>query len=205
MSDFNLIPTYRLVRKRRRARMKLWAIVCSAYIVALMAFAVAAGMLFSGEGQNIAHEIAITSERIDAHNASMLDSRRNLADATSQLETWRILQAQPNWSKLLLRLSDELGVSLVLSHCQFTACDQRYEPLDKNLSGWLASKPLGVLLSENRYNLGLRGYGQTQEAVSQFVLRLEEIGLFDSVRLASSKRQAFLETEAVFFDIECHF
>ena len=205
MSDFNLIPNHRLARKRRRARMRIWAIVCSVYVVGLTAAVVVAGILFSGQDQDIAHQLAVTSEQIDTHNASMLEARRELAEATTQLEIWRVLKSQPNWSKLLVRLSEELGSALVLSQCQLSACDPQYEPLSKDLGRWLSSRPLGSLLSESKYNLTLGGYGRTQEAVSQFVLRLEDMGLFDVVRLINSKRQAFLEMEAVSFRIECHF
>jgi len=205
MSDFNLIPAQRRAAKRRRVRIRIWGALCGTYVVLLTAGAVTAGVLFSSEGQTIADQLTVTSEKIESHNVSMLDLRRALAEATAQLETWRILQAQPNWSKLLARLFDELGATLVLSHCQLTACDQRYEPVSKNLGGWFSSRPLGALLSETKYSLVLRGYGQTQAAVSLFVLRLEEIGLFDVVRSISSKRQPFLGAEAVTFHVECHF
>ena len=83
MSDFNLIPAPRLVRKRRRARIELWIVLCGLYIVLLAAGAVTAGILFSNEGQNIAQQLAATSTQIEEHNASMLKSRRDLAEATS--------------------------------------------------------------------------------------------------------------------------
>ena len=104
-----------------------------------------------------------------------------------------------------MRLSDELGQALVLSHCQLFACDEHYERLTEDLGKWRSSKPLGTLLSECKYSLTLRGHGLTQEAVSQFVLRLEEMELFDVVRLISSKRQAFMKMQAVAFHVECRF
>lgn len=205
MSDFNMIPAHRLARKRRRVRMQVWGVICGVYLVLLTAGAVTAGILFSNEGQNIAQQLAVASTQIEEHNASMLESRRELAEATTQLETWRVLQAQPDWSKLLVRLSDELGDDLVLSHCQLFACDGDSKRLTENLAGWRASKPLGTLLSECKYSLTLRGYGQSQESVSQFVLRLEAMRLFDVVRLIGSKRQPLLEMQVVAFHIECQF
>jgi hypothetical protein len=60
-----------------------------------------------------------------------------------------------------------------------------------------------VVLAQRRYGLKLSGFGRTQTSVSQFVLRLERIGIFESVRLLNSYRQAFLNDQAIAFSLEC--
>mgnify|MGYP000049651221 CR=1 FL=1 len=72
-------------------------------------------------------------------------------------------------------------------------------------SGSLQALPLGTFLTGCRYTLVLNGFGRSQESVSRFVLRLEESGAFDLVRLVSSSRQTFLQGEAVAFGVECQF
>jgi hypothetical protein len=39
--------------------------------------------------------------------------------------------------------------------------------------------------------------------VSQFVLRLEQTGLFESVELVKTNREPFLATDAVAFKLDC--
>jgi hypothetical protein len=51
--------------------------------------------------------------------------------------------------------------------------------------------------------LTLQGMGRSPAAVSQFVLRLERLGLFERVDLARSSRQNVGTIEANVFRIEC--
>ena len=47
------------------------------------------------------------------------------------------------------------------------------------------------------------GCGQSQTAVSNFVLRLERTELFDQVKLIGTSRRPFLSGSAVEFQVEC--
>jgi hypothetical protein len=73
--------------------------------------------------------------------------------------------------------------------------------------GWSepSAQPLTEFLTGCRHRLLLTGFGKSQESVSRFVLRLEESGVFDAVRLISSCRQTFLQGDAVAFSVECRF
>jgi hypothetical protein len=54
-----------------------------------------------------------------------------------------------------------------------------------------------------RFTVELRGLATTQPAVSQFVLRLQQIGLFDDVKLLRTGREPVFNTSAVSFEITC--
>ena len=51
--------------------------------------------------------------------------------------------------------------------------------------------------------LRLAGVGRSQAAVSQFVLRLEQLGLFDRVTLLDTRREPFGADSAVGFRAVC--
>ena len=53
------------------------------------------------------------------------------------------------------------------------------------------------------YRLELLGFGQTQAAVSQLVLKLESSSLFETVTLLETRREPYRERTAIAFRIEC--
>ncbi len=61
----------------------------------------------------------------------------------------------------------------------------------------------GVARESTTIQLQLGGLGLAQQAVSEFVLRLEETSLFRQVKLLDTKREPFLDSDAIAFHIEC--
>lgn len=204
MGDVNFMPVARLVRKRRRARCLLWVVVCLAYSLLLAAGAFAAHMVGTDDGGTISQQLETVNRQVDGDDRALQDLRRSLAQAAATLTTTQAMQEQPNWGRLLVALSQELGEQLVLTHCQLATLIAD-KALTDRISPSLLAKPLGAFLAEHHYRLTLTGSGKTQESVSRFVLRLEQTEVFDRVRLVSSCRQTFLGGEAVSFSVECHF
>jgi len=203
MSDVNLIPASRVVRRRRKARLCVWVTVCGMYGALITAGSLTFHVAHAGEGRSQARQLETADKQIEENNRTMLALRRQLAETTTALETTKALHGQPDWSKLLTGLSAQLGEEIVLNRCQLTtrAADGKVITMDGSRSG--PAVPLGAFLKGCRRTLLLNGYGKSQEAVSQFVLRLEGSGVFDLVRLANCSRQTFLKGEAVAFVAEC--
>ena len=162
-------------------------------------------MLCPGRDSDLAEQLAAAEKQIKQDNKAMLELRRTLAETTAALETTRAIREQPDWSRLLAGLSQELGQELVLTRCQLVAMREDGKPLTEPWTEALLAKPLLALVTKHRYQLVLQGFGQTQESVSRFALGLEGIGLFERVRLINSCRQTFLSGQAVAFTIECGF
>jgi hypothetical protein len=205
MGDVNLIPAARLVRKRRRRKLRLWAMVCGTDVVLLAVCSLAMRLVYPAENHDLAEQLASVAAEVGQGNGRMLELRRELADATATLETIRAIREQPDWSRLLIGVAHELGEEVVLSRCQLVTAGGEAPILSEKWREALASRPLGAMLAERSYKLVLNGFGRTQESVSQFVLRLESAGAFTVVRLANSCRQTFLDGQAVAFSVECHF
>ena len=47
--------------------------------------------------------------------------------------------------------------------------------------------------------------GRSQSAVAQYVLRLETMGLFAKVNLVETRREPFLDGQAIAFRVACDF
>ncbi len=218
MNDVNLIPPGRLAAKRRRNRLVLWTTACGIYV-----FLVAAGSLTfhvaqAGEGRSAAESLEAADQQIQRDNGVLLETRRQLAETMTALETTTAIRGQPDWGELLTGLSLEVGDQIVLTRCQLTTLTADTKVITVEGSGpgsptqnsalggpSLTAVPLSTLLTGYRHTLVLNGFGKSQESVSRFVLRLEESGAFDLVRLVSSSRQTFLQGEAVAFGVECQF
>ncbi len=205
MGQVNLIPAERLARRSRKTRLHMWMAVCGVYAVILLAGALVLRFLHATEDRSVTAELAAVTKQVEQDSRTMLELRRELAEARITLETTRAIHAQPDWSRLFLGVSEQMGQEIVLNRCQLGTF------LGDNTvvtGGWgeaASTRPLADLLTECRHKLVLNGFAKRQESVSRFVLGLEGCGAFDSVRVLHSSRQSFLNGEAVAFNIECHF
>jgi len=200
MNTANLIPRDRLRAKRQHGRLRAWMGICCVY----------AGLL--GCGYAFSHATwgsadTAVSERLDAARDQIADSTRRierlrtqLPRAQSALEASRAMGRQPDWSKLLGLLVKTLGEDVVLDGCELVLIEEDQKAV-------VSRKPIAsasaVPLAQRAYRLRLSGYGRTQTAVSQFVLRLEQVELFTRVQLTECNRQDFLGGEAVAFEVKC--
>ena len=205
MSDVNLIPAGRLAGKRRRTRLYVWVTICGVYASMVAAGSLTFHVAHAGEDRRRSAQLEAVAQQIEQDNRTVLDLRRRLAETNTALETTQAIHGQPDWSKLLVGLSAQLGDEIVLCRAQLATRTADNKAVNAEASGSLAAMPLGTLLTDCRHTLVLSGFGKSQEAVSRFVLRLEGSGAFDLVRLANSSRQTFLKGEAVAFTVECHF
>lgn len=205
MGNVNLIPADRLAKKHHKARLHLWMLVCGAYFICLAALVLSGRFFWGGANDPVMGELKSAAERIEGYSSTIQELQKKLAKATAELEASKAISCQPDWSKLLVLLSGELGEEVVLNNCQIVMLNKGRN-VTNNLQELFSSSNPAALLAKRRYKLELNGYGRTQTAVSQFVLRLEStLGgrIFDSVRLVNSCREAFLNNEAVAFSIEC--
>ncbi len=205
MGHVNLIPAERLRRRRQKARLYTWTAVCGAYTILLIGGSLTLRVLCATEDRNMTGQLAAVTQEVEQDNRTMLQLRRELAEATTALETARAIHAQPDWSKLFMGLAAQLDEEIVISRCRLVTTADGDKAVTEPWSESARAKPLSVLLAECRHRLTLTGYGKTQDSVSRFVLRLEGVGAFDLVRLTSSSRQSFLSEEATAFTVECHF
>jgi hypothetical protein len=151
----------------------------------------------------VAEELKSTEQRVQRYNTSIIELQAELAKTRTALEMSRAMSNQPDWSKLLVLLGDQLGEEVVLNNCQLVATNKDGKKETDHLQESFSSLAADIPLAERRHKLELSGFGRRQSSVARFALRLEEIGVFDSVKLMSAYRQPFLNDKAVAFRIEC--
>jgi hypothetical protein len=107
-----------------------------------------------------------------------------------------MIAAPPALTPLMLALVEDAARQIVLSSCEL-------EPLRDGVALATATPAQNAGARQPKFTLVLTGMGRSQAAISQYVLRLEQTGLFDRVTLIESKRGPFAGSEAVSFRIGC--
>ena len=191
MRGVNLIPAYRQTARQSQRRMRGWIKITTAY--AALALAVCAGIRLNGGNSDIAigNELQQYQQHIDQLNASVVDLRKQLTESETARQSAIAISDQPDWSILFSILSTSIGDEVVLRDVQLrpdhTAAAQAKSPAQQH-----------QLLT-----LQMHGFAKSQPAVSQLVLRLQQLGLFDDVKLVRTGREAVENIQAVSFDITC--
>ncbi len=185
MLSVNLIPMPRREQRMLYARRKGWTIACAAYAVALGVGSLAWRAVWNDDARDLTREISIVHTDVDDATRSIGLLRASLADTRQVILVNRTVAGQPDWSLLMGIVGDIRGDEVVLNRCALETADGPATD---------AAKPLALRIS---------GYGRSQGVVSQFVLRMEQTGLFDSVSLVKTNREPFLTGEAVAFKLDC--
>ena len=120
--------------------------------------------------------------------------RGRISRDEARLASGHAVGEQPDWSLLLAMLSSALGDETVLRSIRLQAPP---EAAPGGGGGADAARSLPPI------TLDLTGLGRTQQVVSEFVLRLEQMPLFKQIRLVDTRREPFLNLHAVVFRIEC--
>jgi len=202
VTSTNLIPAARLIRKHRRTRLATWVKICLTY-AALLAFALGASRwIWDCDEEAVSRQLEAVSQEITASGNAITEMKSELAEVRVALNAARAVGNQPDWSALLVLLTQKLGDHIVLDTCELKPLIEK-QTETKSGSGSSETPVTQVPLGQQRYELILSGFGRTQTAVSQFVLRLERIDLLSTVKLTRSTRGRFMNGEAVAFCIEC--
>ena len=210
MNGVNFIPRQRRESSRRRARLAAWAIAASAYaLLCVVAFA-ASGTMDPVEDPTTATKLAQLPGEIDASQRALTSLHAQLDEAQARLDAARAVARQPDWSVLLGMLAQSVGDDVVLTTCKLQA-DRPADRTDATprvgstrSPGAAGASPTAAatVAPGSRFTLELGGLGRTQASVSQFVLRLEQLGLFERVTIVKTGREMFGEHESIGFRLE---
>ncbi len=211
MRSVNLIPMPRREARYRRLRIRGWVMGMAMYVAVLIGACVIVQVAWSGSDRAVADELASVQKQIATTNQQLSIIQPELLEARSQLEASRAVAIQPDWSVLMMLLSRLRGEAIVFE--RLLLAPLKIEPpkpaakkpgapprpgsaAAKKAQEEDARKPM-------HYGLQLTGLGRSQQDVSDFVLRVEQSGLFDSVKLVETTRFPFGTAHAISFKIEC--
>ena len=197
----NLLPQPRLQAIARGFRLRRW-LAASACYAALLIAGYAMCMASAGSDVDATNaQLDKVNRQIDDLNRALATLRPQLSETQTKLAVARTVGDQPDWSKLLAIISSTLDDQIVLSNARLdstvgTGGSQRQAAAQPT------SRPAGE--ADGKLMVNLQGFAKSQAAVTQFVLRLERLGLFDRVEMMNSSRQQFgTSSEATAFRIDC--
>jgi len=215
----NLIPTHRIDARRRKRRIRVWTVVVAVYASALVVGASAAHTVWGQADRRLADAAAEYDQKVREAQQQVVALEPALTEARVKLEASRAVAVQPDWSVLLALLAELRGERVVLQSVRLDPI----KPADRQgrrvvRSGRFAGgieprtgeKKTDKADDESRrkpleYRLDVNGLGRGQADVSAFVLRLEQTGLFDEVKLVETSRMPFGQARepAVAFLVHC--
>lgn len=190
----NLIPQARRQWRAARLAGHRWMALSASY-------GVVAALLWATYGSTGARDyLALASQSMEIQSReklvkdSVASMQRQLNDAAQRRSVAEELRNRPDWSILLSLLGEEVGDEIMLRELQLA-------PVAKASR---ETRPKEVhLLGPDEYKLSIRGIGMSQQAVSQFALRLQRLGLFDEVQMLRSGREPFGGGSGIGFELQC--
>jgi hypothetical protein len=195
MRGVNLIPTARLQTKRLRRRLRAWtAAIVGWTCIVLGACAAARLLLGPDRAAAVADELARTQAQVVQVRSQASQVAKQLFEADATRRGAEALVDQPDWSILMSGVAALTGDDLMLREFHLTPAEE---------TGARAGASAQPTTRPAHYELRLRGLGRQQQAVGQFVVRLQQLGLFDEVRLARSGREPLGNSSVIGFEITC--
>jgi Tfp pilus assembly protein PilN len=201
MMRANFIPAYRLAARSRRRRIRGWAIVCGGYGAAILIAYLTCLAVWGADGKDRTQELQKVSGEISRARQTIARLQRQVSEAESELQANRAVGSQPGWGDLLAVVSADLGDDAVLRRCLLSPADE--EPAGEPPAGAAGESNRIHTAAQRPYVLKLGGYARSHAAVSQYVLRLEQGGLFDQIRVVKTAREPLLTGSAIGFQLEC--
>ncbi|MDX2132052.1 MAG: PilN domain-containing protein [Planctomycetota bacterium] len=189
----NLLPASRVRALRLRARARAWTGACAAYVVLL-----GAGWAWTALSRpataSPAGDLAETQTRLADAERACQALRRSVSVADERLSTARAVGDHPDWSLLLDLLA------------RAKRADVAFERVSLSSRGGGPPRAGEGLVRRGPWTLSLAGVGGSQRAVSDFALRLEESGVFESVAVVELRSRGDARPDRpalVEFGVQC--
>ena len=202
ISGINLIPSYRILAARRRLRLQQWLSISLVYCIVVVV--VAAGLMRSlgQDDVELYDQLTMLDEQGTRVAEEVEQGHIRLQETKLVLAANQAVSRPPDWSPLMIMLADVQGDDIVMSQWTLQPLNRdtdlaRPRTLDPSAAD---DKPLA---QTSQYRLDLKGFGRTQGGVSHFVLRLEQVPLFDHVSVQQIRRETFMSGRAVNFEVAC--
>lgn len=185
MNGVDLIPTTRRQARRIGRALRLWFASGSVLAAVVIASCVVAGAAAAGHDE-VAGELEGAQGRVKTLQQTSDALRRNLVQMEVQRRAAIVANDQPDWSVLLRLVARNLDAQSSLRQVQLNETTPAPKPPAKQ--------------SLRTFETRLSGYCPTPAAVSAYVLRLQQLGLFNEVTLLRTTRQA---SGDVAFELVC--
>lgn len=182
MKSVNLISEKRRDEQAKCTCMVRWSSGLAAWAFLICVACIAAAALSNIESNFESSRSAIVL-RTTAAQTSAATSSAQIDRIRKRLEVARAVEAHPDWSVLLPVVSSRLGDDVALER--------------------ISLEPVRGEEATRRATLTLSGVGTDRAALSDFVIRLEETGVFARVETATAQRRPIGANEFFAFELRC--
>ena len=179
LGHIELLPPARRHALRIRARIRRWGVIAGVYAV------VTAGLCGTmARGDTELTQLRVQRESAEKRAAAFKDTltsmRAKSAAQQARLRASEIVSQHPDWSRLLKRLSEMRGESVV-----FDRLDIVPTPAGRELMMGPNLRATGKAGAERQawYTINLGGRGRSHQAVTEMLQRFEDEKLFERVDL----------------------
>lgn len=190
MNKTNLLPMSRQLRRARTSRTRLWGVALGVTAALSVATYTGSACALTDSTAPTPADFSRAARELAEANSESSRVRTQLAAVQREAYSARSLSEQPDLGLLLGLVSRNADDRIVLSHCELSEAQG-----EKGSEAESANIDAAVLR--------LDGFGRTQAAVADFVLRLEATHVFDRVTLLQSHSQPVFGADAAAFRIEC--
>jgi Tfp pilus assembly protein PilN len=194
MNRINLIPAHRRQAHRQGKRLRLWITAVCIYSLILGLLCAVTTLRFGGLDESVERQLLECQTRSQQLDSQASQLRRRLAQLIAQRNHVKALANQPDWSILLAALGSMVGNDTSLQEIRLTPLETSAKPPSTAPAGKVPGR---------QFRIELRGSSRSQPEMAQFVLRLQETGLFDEVKLVRSSRDPRAESADVNFELGC--
>lgn len=197
MNDFNLLPAKHVRTQAIKRRLWFWIVGATLYTASITIGAIATYAGTSPSRAASQRERAEIEATIDSGKKEIAQLNKQLAEARHRLKTAAEVSKHPDWSILLKVLADLRDPTMVLDGVELRKVTAEVPAKPT------ANKKKPAAGTETRFVLKLSGLAQSLESVPPFVLRLEAIKLFSSVKLVESRAADLNTKQVAMFRVEC--
>ena len=202
MIGVNLIPAQRRRQRQRGATIRRWLFAGVAYALVWVLVVVFCMVRWSPT-DSPGSQLTRVNGQLTQVNAQLVELAQDLNEARTQLEAGRSITIRPDWSVALVVVSRCVDDTIVLRRCGLRPGPRPGRYLGRQTATGDSQAGSAGASTPTRWSVQLAGLGRSLEDVSDFVLRLEETGLFDRVKLVDSDPQQFLGHPATAFRLVC--
>jgi len=206
MDVADLLPAHRREARQRRLLRRRWMCGAGAFAGAVVLSGLVLASIMPANADLSASELARINDSVARTQRSIAEVEPRLVDTQRTLRANLSVSGQPDWSVLLALLADVAGEDIVLSRCklepQAPPVEGAVEPKGSAAAGGAPGRPVPEQ-TEPKYVLDLSGLARNQTQTSQFVLRLEQMGLFERVRLVNTSTSQIKDTQLSSFQLTC--
>jgi len=161
-----------------RRRKRVWAMVCGLY----GAMVAISWLASPGPAPTLASELARANALTVVRERELETVRGEVRELARSVGLAQAVGDHPNWSRLLSLVARARGEKVVLSRIAVESVAAGATDRAQARSNEGLPRP--------GYEVSLAGTGVNQASVSEFVLGLERLGLFDSVTLVETRARA---------------